>query len=365
MKPTLRLLAVGLLLGSAGLAVTACSNLDYYAQSVGGQMRVLGAQRPIDALLDNPDTPPALQRKLYTVLQVREFASRHLGLPDNDSYRYYADIKRPYVLWNVFATDEFSTQLETWCFPVAGCVSYRGYFAQGEAEKFAEGLRAKGRDVFVGGVPAYSTLGWFHDPVLNTVLDRNDTDLAGLIFHELAHQVVYVRNDSAFNESFATAVELEGVRRWLAQRGSADKIAAYEQAKHRQARFAGLIALYRERLKELYREDIPREEKAVRKATLFAALKQDYAGLKQDWGGYAGYDRWFARDLNNAHLASVATYHQLVPGFEQILRDQGNDLPRFFRAIKQLAKLPKTERTARLLGPANAATAQIDGTQVN
>lgn len=328
-------------------------------------MRVLGAQRPIDALLENPDTPPALQRKLRLVLEVREFASRYLGLPDNDSYRYYADIKRPYVLWNVFAADEFSTKLQTWCFPVAGCVSYRGYFAQDKAEEFAASLRARGRDVFVGGVPAYSTLGWFHDPVLNTVLDRHDTDLAGLIFHELAHQVIYVRNDSAFNESFATAVELEGVRRWLAQRGSADKIAAYEQAKHRQARFAGLIALYRERLKELYVEDIPREDKFARKAALFAALKQDYAALKQDWGGYAGYDRWFARDLNNAHLASVATYHQLVPGFQQVLREQDGDLPRFFHAIKQLAKLSKTERTARLLGPANSATAQVDTVRLN
>lgn len=365
MKPILRKLAVGLLLGSSGLVVTACSNFDYYAQSVGGQMRVLGAQRPIDALLENPDTPPALQRKLRAVLEMREFASRYLGLPDNDSYRYYADIKQPYVLWNVFATDEFSTKLETWCFPVAGCVSYRGYFAQEKAEKFAATLKAKGRDVFVGGVPAYSTLGWFHDPVLNTVLNRNDVDLAGLIFHELAHQVIYVRNDSAFNESFATAVELEGVRRWLAQRGSADKIATYEQAKHRQARFAGLIALYRERLKELYAEDIPRDDKSARKAALFAALKQDYIALKQDWGGYAGYDRWFARDLNNAHLASVATYHQLVPGFQQVLREQDGHLPRFFRAIKQLAKLPKTERTARLLGPANAATAQAETTQIN
>lgn len=333
----------------AGALLGGCSNFDYYAQSVGGQMRIFGAQRPIEELLADSATPEHLQHKLKTVLRIRDYASQHLGLPDNDSYKYYADVKRPFVLWNVFATEEFSTKLRTWCFPVAGCVGYRGYFSQARAEEFAAELKRQGYDVFVGGVPAYSTLGWFHDPVLNTVLNRSEADLAGLIFHELAHQMVYVRDDSVFNESFATAVEMEGVRRWLGDYGSAQSIAHYERTKARQAQFAALIIDYRDRLKALYESDEPQAELRAHKATLFSELQQDYAKLKSEqWDGYNGYDRWFARELNNAHLASVSAYNQLVAGFQEVLRGEANDLPRFYRAVKNIAKLPKSERNARL-----------------
>ena len=338
-----------------------CANFQYYAQSVGGQMRILGAQRPIEELLADPNTPAGLQRKLQSVLSMREFATRALALPDNDSYRYYADVKRPFVLWNVFATPEFSTKLKTWCFPIAGCVSYRGYFSKDRAEEFAADAQRQGHDVFVGGVPAYSTLGWFHDPVLNTVLNRSDTDLAGLIFHELAHQVVYVRDDSAFNESFATAVELEGVRRWLGENGSPEKLAAYSLAKSRHAEFSALVIAYRDRLELLYQQEMSDTDKRRRKAELFQALHDDYATLKRGWNGYTGFDRWFARDLNNAHLASVSTYTQLVPGFQALLAEHGGDLGAFYRAAKQLSKRSKAERTAQLDAAHVGALTHQDG----
>ncbi len=330
-----------------------CANFGYYAQSVSGQMEILGNQKPIEELLDDSNTDPALRQKLRAVLRMREFASQELGLPNNDSYRYYADVKRPYVLWNVFATPEFSTKLKSWCFPIAGCVNYRGYFSKPAADHFATQLQGQNQDVFVGGVAAYSTLGWFHDPVLNTVLSRDEIDLAGLIFHELAHQVVYVPDDSSFNESFATAVELEGVRRWLEKNGSTAKVDEYAKAKSRHAEFSALVLRYRDRLEALYQEKIEAPTMRARKAQEFQNLQRDYHALKQSWGGYSGFDRWFARDLNNAHLASVTTYTQLVPGFQDLLNAQGGDMRRFYRAVKQLAKQDRPERRAALASNGN------------
>lgn len=329
-------------------AIHGCANFSYYAQSVSGQMEILGSQQPIEELLDDPHADPALRRRLGAVLQMREFASRDLGLPDNDSYRYYADVKRPFVLWNVFATPEFSTKLKSWCFPIAGCVSYRGYFSKDAADRFAAKMQDQGDDVFVGGVAAYSTLGWFHDPVLNTVLNRDETDLAGLIFHELAHQVVYVRDDSSFNESFATTVELEGVRRWLKKSGTPLKVAEYAQAKKHHAEFSELILRYRDRLQALYASDLAPATMRARKVQEFQNLQHDYLALKQSWGGYNGFDRWFARDLNNAHLASVTTYTQLVPAFQGLLAAQGGDMRKFYKAVKKLAKQEPSERRAAL-----------------
>ncbi|MEW5708237.1 MAG: aminopeptidase [Pseudomonadota bacterium] len=336
-----------------------CSNVGYYAQSVSGHLEVMRRAQPIPQVLADPATPDPVKHRLERVLTIREFASRALGLPDNGSYRRYAALDRPYVVWNVFATPELSTQLIEWCFPVAGCVGYRGYYAREEAEAFAAGLEARGYDVLVRGVPAYSTLGWFDDPVLSTLLRYPETEIARLIFHELAHQVAYVRDDSVFNESFATAVEREGVRRWLEAQGTEALRAAEAAARGRREDFVRLVLEYRDRLEEVYGADLSREEKRARKGELLGALAKDYRQLKERWGGFSGYDRWFEGKLNNAHLASVAAYTQLVPAFEALLAREGGDLPRFYAAVKALARRDKAARLAAL----EALAARAGGTE--
>jgi len=333
-----------------------CSHVGYYVQSAQGQFDVSARSRPIAELIADPATDPKLRARLETVSAVRDYASRELALPDNGSYRSYADLERPFVVWNVFAAEEFSVSAKQWCFPVAGCVGYRGYFAREDAEAFARGLAAEGYEVYVGGVPAYSTLGWFDDPVLNTFVNYPDPELARLVFHELAHQVAYVKDDSAFNESFATAVELEGVKRWLAAGGRSDEYAAFEIAQARRAEFASLVAQYRAALGAVYRSGAPPEAKRAEKARLYAALQADYATLKAGWGGFTGYDRFFD-GVNNARLASVALYNELVPAFQGLLAAEGGDLGRFYARVKALAAEPRAERRAALarLAPAIAA----------
>lgn len=330
------------------LALPGCASLRYYAQAIGGQLDLLHRSKPIDEVVHAPETRPALGAKLETVLRIREFASRELGLPDNRSYRNYADLERPFVVWNVFAAPELSLKPREWCFPVVGCVEYRGYFSKADAEQFAESVRRQGYDVFVYGVPAYSTLGWFDDPVLNTFIHYPDSEVARLIFHELAHQVTYIRDDSTFNESFAVAVEQEGVRRWLKASGTEAQQAAFETAQRRKREFTALVMKYRERLEALYGEAIGDDEKRRGKARILDEMQDDYRRLRDSWGGFKGYDRWFAQRLNNAHFGSVAAYTQLVPAFEALLARENHDLPRFYQAVKKLGRLPKAERVARL-----------------
>jgi predicted aminopeptidase len=325
-----------------------CSNVGYYVQSVSGHLEVMRRAQPIVQVLADSATPDSVKHRLERVLAIREFASRELGLPDNGSYRSYAALDRPYVVWNVFATPEFSTRLKEWCFPMAGCVGYRGYYAREQAEAFAAGLKARGYDVVVRGVPAYSTLGWFEDPVLSTIIRYPETEVARLIFHELAHQVVYVGDDSVFNESFATAVEREGVRRWLEAQGNDALRAAEAAARGRREEFVRLVLEYRERLEELYGADLAEEEKRSQKKDLLGALAQAYQRLKERWGGFSGYDHWFDGELSNAHLASVAAYTQLVPAFEALLVQEGGDLVRFYAAVKALARQDKATRLAAL-----------------
>ncbi|HTZ00655.1 MAG TPA: aminopeptidase, partial [Rhodocyclaceae bacterium] len=210
-----------------------CSNLGYYLQAVGGQMDMLGRARPIQAVLDDPSTSERLKQQLVDVGRIRQFASAELGLPDNGSFRRYADLQRPFAVWNVFAAAEFSTKPKRWCYLLVGCADYRGYFSAAAAAGEAEQLRRQGYDVYVAGIPAYSTLGWFDDPVLNTVIDYPVIRLAPLIFHELAHQVAYARDDTTFNESFAVAVELEGMRRWLERFGTPEQKAAFALERRR------------------------------------------------------------------------------------------------------------------------------------
>lgn len=325
-----------------------CTNIGYYYQAVEGQMQVWNRSRPITQVIDDTHTSPQVRERLSLVLRVRDFASGELALPDNGSYRKYADLERPFAVWNVFAAAEFSVASKEWCFPFAGCVGYRGYFSQARAEQFGEELRRKGLDVFVTGIPAYSTLGWFDDPVLNTVMRYPDAELARLIFHELAHQVVYVPGDTVFNESFAVAVELEGVDRWLARDGDVAKRAAFDLYEQRKGAFIDLAMKYRDSLKALYASAASDAEKRRKKAETFAAMKAEYLTLKSSWGGYAGYDRFFAEELNNAHLVPVATYSELVPGFRRVLAENGGDFKRFYAAVREIGKLPKEQRQAKL-----------------
>lgn len=332
----------------------ACSSVGYYAQSVEGHLSVLHAARPIDDWLDDPATPEALKQRLTTVRAMRRFAADALALPDNRSYTTYADIRRPYVVYNVFATPELSLQLRQWCFPVVGCVAYRGYYDKDEADRYAAPFRERGDDVYVGGVPAYSTLGYTTDPVLSTFVGYPEGEVARLIFHELAHQVVYVKGDTTFNESFAVAVEEEGVRRWFATQGGADAPAAsaYRQLMARKRVFIDLLARRRSALDAVYASPATLDEKRAAKRAEFAGLHADYEALKTDVGSplyrFTGYDRYFAQALNNANLAAVATYTQQVPAFAKLLSDVRGDMPAFYEAVRALARLPKAERDARL-----------------
>lgn len=318
----------------------------YLLQAAGGQLQLTLRRQPIEQLLGDERTSPALRERLAYVAEARRFASQTLALPDNDSYRSYADLRRPFVVWNVFAAEEFSVEPRSWCFPIAGCVVYRGYFSEQQAWRYARQLRRRGLDVAVGGVAAYSTLGHFADPVLNTMLGWDDARLAGTLFHELAHQVAYVPGDSQFNESFATVVEEAGLQRWLEARAQPELLQGWYQQRERNAQFIELLLQTRQRLEELYASTLPAPQMRERKQEEFGALKLRYAALKEEWGGYAGYDSWFAQTLSNAHLVSAATYYGCVPGLQRVLDEVGGDLPRFYARVQELAKAGEDARRA-------------------
>lgn len=355
-RRALRRLGWALILLVSLLAMASCSTLGYYGQALWGQTRILVKRRDVGKLVADPATPDELRAKLRTVERLVDFAAGEIGLPDNGSYRTYVELppapdgsRRRAVVWNVTAAPELSTRPLTWCFPIAGCVSYRGYFSRRRAERFAERLARRGYDVAVGGAAAYSTLGWFRDPVLSTVVDYPEVDLAALLFHELAHQLVYVPGDTRFNESFATAVEIAGVRRWLAATGR-DEAAmhAYLAGMRREEQFAELVLAYRDRLQAAYDADASAEEKRRRKAELLAELERAYRELRASWSGVPDYDGWFGRDLNNAHLVAVGAYHEYVPGFERLLAECGNDLECFYALVRELAAAEPEVREKRL-----------------
>jgi predicted aminopeptidase len=345
-------------------SLAGCSNLGYYAQAIDGHLGVMLATRPISDVVRDAAGDPVLTKKLTDVLTIREFASRELVLPDNNSYRTYADIGRPYVVWNVFAAPEFSLEPKRWCLLLVGCVNYRGYYDRHDAERLSAELRQQGYDTFIGGISAYSTLGHFDDPVLNTFLRLGTQEVARTVFHELAHQLLYVQDDSLFNESFATAVENEGMRRWLKVHATPEQCADFEAQQGRKTAFAGLLSDYRKKFHSLY--EIPRsaEQQRQGKAALLNTLRRDYTDLKARWGGYGGYDRFFGEDLNNAKLASLALYSELVPAFEAMLAQENHDLPRFYRRVASVAALGKEARRdtlARFLPKFVGATAEVAG----
>ncbi len=328
--------------------LSGCAQLGYYAQAMQGQMSLLASAKPIDTWLADPGVEDSLKTRLRQTREIRAFAASELGLPDNGSYKNYADLKRPYVMWNVVATPELSLEPVKWCFPIAGCVDYRGYYSREAAQAFADGLRAQGLDVRVSGVPAYSTLGWFDDPVLSTFIDYPEAEIARLVFHELAHQVAYAPGDSQFNESFATTVEEVGVARWLDRHGDEPMRERYRQYRQRKEDFLALLSRHRQQLDENFGRSVTDAEKRMRKQQIFATMKREYEVMKSGpWGGYAGYDRWFAGDMSNAHFALASTYHDLVPAFRGLYAKL-DDFRAFYSRVKVLAKKGKEQRRALL-----------------
>lgn len=336
------------------LGLGGCAQLGYLAQSVSGHLALVAAARPIPAWVADPATPATLRERLLLSQRMRDFAVTELRLPDNGSYRRYADLGRAAAVWNVVAAPELSLSLQTWCYPVVGCVGYRGYFDRAAADQAAEPLRAQGLEVLVYGVPAYSTLGklpgdYFADPLLNTFLSYPDADLARLIFHELAHQVTYAANDTVFNESFATAVERMGGERWMARHASVADRQAMAIADARRSDFRALTQRTRERLEAVFRSGASVAEQRAEKARVMAEMRAAHRALKAGpWAGFSGYDGWFER-ANNASLALVAAYNAQVPQFERLFERTGGDFERFYAEVRRLAAQPAAQRQAELL----------------
>jgi predicted aminopeptidase len=345
MQRLLRLAATWGVFAASAPTLTGC----YVLQAATGQAVVMHRSEPIAGVVANPSTPQRTRERLLLVERAREFAINELALPDGRSYRKYADLGRTNVVHNVVATPEFSVEPRHWCFPVTGCVSYRGYFNEENARTYALRLATKGDDVSVDGVPTYSTLGHLPDPVFGPMLSWRDTRLVGTIFHELAHERLYLAGDSALNEAFANVVEDEGVRRWLQQAGRAGEIAGYEAAIARQQEFASLLLEARARLARLYASRLAPEAMRIEKQREFGRLQYQYEVMRRErWQGYAGYDAWFARSLNNAHLAAVATYEDCVPGLQRLLRDAGGLLPEFYTRVEATRGMTVQERRAAL-----------------
>ena len=348
--------SVGLvaLMAAAGVCLSSgCSTLGYYAQSVSGHLAIVRAARPVPEWLADPATTAALKERLRLSQRIRDYAVSELNEPDNASYRRYADLQRSAAIWNVVAAPELSLTLQTWCFPVVGCVGYRGYYEAVDANAFADGLRAQGLEASVYGVPAYSTLGLlpgdaFADPLLNTFIDYPEGELARLIFHELAHQIAFAKGDTVFNESFATAVERIGGARWLASQAGPQAREAYARYDGRRQDFRALTGRYRERLQTLYAGSASDADKRAAKGALMVELRAEFETMKRErWGGFSGYDGWFAR-ANNAALGVLAAYNELVPNFERLFEREQRDFPRFYAEVRRLAALPLAERRIAL-----------------
>ena len=320
-------------------AASGCSTVSYYTQAVVGQMNLIAKRRPIERVIEDPETPPNVRAKLTLAREITRFASTELHLPVDGSYSSYADIGRSSVVWNVFAAPEFSLEPESFCYPIAGCVSYRGFFKEAAARDFARDLQDDGLDVYVGGVAAYSTLGWFNDPILNTFVNRSDARLAALLFHELAHKVVYVPGDTAFNEGFATTVERHGLERWLVSRNTPEVYAAWLLQENSDQAVIKLIGDTRRGLAAIYESDRSNDDKRTEKAGAIEALRQRFEELKSEGGDYSRFENWIRSDINNAKLSTIATYNDWVPAFSRLFADQDHDFARLNARVRELAKL--------------------------
>ena len=359
-----------LLLVAVVLGVSGCQTISFYSQAIRGQYQIFAHQQPMQKMIGDPQTPARLKAQLQLVEDLRGFAKRELKLPVDGHYRKYVDVNRPYVVWNVEAAPEFSLEPISWWYPLVGSQDYRGYFSESRAHDYAARMRNRGYDAYTGGVAAYSTLGWFKDPILNTFIFHREPDLAETIFHELGHQQVFARGDTDFNEAFATTVGQEGARRWLRAKGDQAACDKYQAQLRRTEQFAHLIMATRERLETLYgdelteaglvqstpkKRDIPREELRRQKQLILDDLQKEYVLLKAQWGGETEYDHWFAHGVNNAKLNSVAAYYDLVPGFERLLALNGGDLEKFYQAARHLSKMPRKERHSWLAKPDSPA----------
>jgi predicted aminopeptidase len=330
------------------LALGGCAELGYYAHTIGGQLEILSKRQPIDDLIAANDTDPELKRQLRQVIAMRQFAIKQLHLPDTGSYTDYVALDREHVMWNVFATPEFSLTQKQWCYPFFGCISYRSFFDRARAFAYADTLAAEGYDVSVGVVATYSTLGWFDDPLFSTLLQYSQADLAGFIFHELAHERLYVKDDTEFNESFAMTVQLEGMRRWLAQQQQGDSFASYYRTIQHDAEFVALVMRTRARLQDLYATKLSAPDMRRKKAAIFLQLREEYAALRQQWHGDTSYDGWFHRRLNNASLAPIGTYHGLVPYFHALFQASGQQFDIFMQRAESIGELPLQQRREKL-----------------
>ena len=342
---------VVVLLGAV-CATSGCSSVGYLSQSASGHIHLLASARPVKDAIADPATPEALRKRLELTQRVRDFAVAVLKEPDNGSYRSYADLKRSAAVWNVVAAPELSLTLQTWCFPVVGCVGYRGYYDLAGADAAAAPLKAEGLEVDVYEVPAYSTLGWMNwiggDPLLNTFVQWPEGELSRLIFHELAHQVAYAPGDTTFNESFATAVEHIGSQRWLQENASPEVRAKQALTESRRLDFHVLVRAWRAKLDAMYRSDLPDADKRARKAALYAGMRADYEAMKRDrWSGYAGYDAWFAK-ANNATMGTQGAYDDEVGAFERLFAAQGGDFDRFYAEVRRMAALTRPQRDAAM-----------------
>jgi predicted aminopeptidase len=351
--------AVNLALSVAMLAAAAllsgCQTARYYGQAIRGQCEILARRQPITEVIADPQTSPELRERFRLVLMLRSFAEEQLGLPVGSDYLDYVDLQRPYAVWNVYAAPEFSLEPKTWWFPIVGRLKYRGYFSEQSAREYAEQLRAQQYDVHVEGVRAYSTLGWFSDPVLNTFIGLKDSDLAELLFHELAHQRLFISGDTDFNEAFATVAAEEGVRRWWLAHGNQSAYEEYKDDLWRNVQFVHMIRDTRQKLEALYNRSASQTAGASlekhdqarlrqEKERMFDELREAYAKLKVLWGGYSGYDRWFQGPLNNAQINTIAIYYDLMPSFQALLRKHGGNLEAFYNAVEALGKLEPSER---------------------
>ncbi len=332
------------------IVLISCETVSYYTQAARGQLAIVFAREDLQRLLSEEDLSPPLREKFGKVLQIREFAERELLLPVGENYLTYVDVEREHVVWNVFAAPEFSTEAQNWCYPIAGCVSYRGYFSELAAIRYAEQLKAEGFDVYTGGVDAYSTLGWFQDSLLSTVLSREDYQLAGLIFHELAHQLVYLPGDTTFNESFASTIEQEGLRRWLLSNDQVETIDTAVTDRDRQQQFVQLVIEYRDKLDALYKKEMTASVMRSEKTQLQSQLREAYQKLRQEWQAYAGYDGWFSQPLNNAQLSTVGSYNDMVPFFTGLLQQFNQNLALFYKEVKRIAELSDADREALIAG---------------
>jgi predicted aminopeptidase len=359
----LRRWLTAMLVVGGGFALTGCQTARYYTQALMGECQILAREQSCAKLIADPHTPLDLKAKLDLTREICAFAERELKLKADGHYRRYADLARPFVVWNIYAAPQFSLEAKTWWYPWVGRLDYRGFFAEPDARQNAARLSGQGWDVYVEGVEAYSTLGWFKDPLLNTFIHHDEAVLAEILFHELAHQRVFAAGDTDFNEAFATTVGEEGARRWLRAKGDATALERYLTARRQNRRFVQLVQNARHQLEVLYGDERTPDGRidaakrggevaslalASEKQRILEDLRGDYQKLKAEWGGESSYDDWFARGVNNAQLNSVATYYDLVPAFERLLATSGGDLDRFYAAAKQLARLPRAERHQRL-----------------